>query len=298
MAVQSVKVTINSQEYTLTYDSISQTYKATVSAPAKSSYNNNAGHYYPVSIVATDDAGNSKTVNDTDPTLGASCKLQVKETVAPTISAIYPTSSSVVGTNAPVIKWTVKDNDSGVDPATISIKIDTGETITEGITTSPITDGYECSYTPASISDGAHTVYFNVSDFDGNAATQATIAFTIDTAPPVLTVTAPLDGLKTNQSTVTVTGTTTDPTSGAVSLTVNGTPVDIGSNGAFVYEFTLVDGENTITIVSTDAAGKASTIVRHVTLDTTPPVISAINITPNPVDTGETYIISVTVTDA
>ena len=298
MAVASVKATINGQEYTLTYDSVSQTYKATISAPSKSSYTNNDGHYYPVSIKATDEAGNVKTVDDTDPTLGESCKLKVKETVAPVINVTNPTTGSVIGTNAPTVKWKVTDNDSGVNPDTISIKLDTGETITEGITKSPIAGGYECTYTPTSIADGAHTFYFNASDFDGNAATQLSISFTVDTAPPALSVTSPIDGTKTNQSTIMVTGTTTDPTSGAVSLTVNGTPVDIGPDGEFSYEFTLQDGENTITIVSTDAAGKVSTVVRHVTLDTVAPTISAITITPNPVDAGDTYVISVTVTDA
>lgn len=297
MAIQSVKATINGQQYTLTYDGVSGTYKATISAPSTSSWNNNEGHYYPVTVVAADDAGNEKTVNDTDPSLGESCKLKVKEKVAPVIVVTYPTTSSVVGTNSPVIKWKVTDNDSGVNPDTISIKIDTGSVITEGITKSPISNGYECSYTPASIADGRHTLYFNAKDFDENAATQLSIPFTVDTAPPALSVTSPIDGTKTNQATIMVVGTTTDPTSGAVSLTVNDVPVSIGPDGAFSYEFTLQNGENVITIVSTDAAGKFSTITRHVTLDTVAPVISAITITPNPVDAGETYIISVTVTD-
>ena len=221
-----------------------------------------------------DDAGNQKTVDDTDLTLGEFCRLKVKEKVAPTISAIYPTASSVIGSNAPTFKWTVTDNDSGVNPDTISIKIDTGETVTAGITKTAISGGYSCSYAATSIADGAHAVYFNASDFDGNAATLVSVSFIVDTAPPILTVTAPEDGLKTNQTTILITGTTTDPTSGAVSLMINGTPVDIGPSGAFSHEFTLSDGENTITIISTDAAGKASTVVRHVTLDTVPPVIS------------------------
>ena len=298
MAVKTVKATINGQDYTLTYESSSGTYKATISAPPTSSYNHNDGHYYPVTVVATDEAGNTKSVNDQDPTLGASCKLRVKEKVAPIITVTYPTTSSVVGTNAPVVKWKVTDNDSGVNPDTISIKLDTGEVITEGITKSPVSGGYECSYTPTAISDGPHTFYFDASDFDENAATQIAIPFVVDTAPPVLSVTSPIDGTKTNQPTIMVEGTTTDPTSGAVSLTINDVPVDIGPDGEFTYEFTLQDGENTITIVSTDSAGKASTVVRHVTLDTVPPVISAIAITPNPVDAGDTYVISVTVTDA
>ena len=298
MAVVSVKVTVNGQEYDLTYDSNSGTYKTTITAPNKSSYTNNDGHYYPVKVVATDDANNSTTVDDTHETLGESCKLKVKEKVKPVLVATYPTSGSAISNATPTIKWKVTDNDSGVDPSTIKLKIDDGADITANITKSPISDGYECQYTlTGPLQDGAHSFTLNASDFDGNAATQIVTNFTVDTVPPVLTVTSPSDNFTTNQDTVMVTGTTSDPTTNTVSLTVNGTSVTIGENGSFSYEFTLSEGENTITIVATDAAGKSSTVVRHVTKDTGAPVITNITITPNPVDAGATYIISVTVTD-
>lgn len=297
MAVQSVKVTINSQEYTLNYDSTSGTYKATISAPSTSSYNINDGHYYPVSVTATDDANNSVTVDDTHQTLGESCKLRVKEKVAPVIVVTYPTASSTIINASPIIEWTVTDNDSGVNPDTISIKLDDGSVITEGIEKNPISNGYECSYNTSNLSDGDHTFYLNASDFDGNAATQISTEFTVDTTPPALTVTSPTEGLFTNQSTVTVVGTTNDVTSTPVTLTINSEVVAVEDDGSFSKVVTLTEGENTITIVATDAAGKSSTITRHVTLDTGAPVITAISITPNPVDAGQTYIISVTVTD-
>lgn len=297
MAVQSVKVTINSQEYTLNYDSTSGTYKATISAPSTSSYNINDGHYYPVSVTATDDANNRVTVDDTHQTLGESCKLRVKEKVAPVIVVTYPTASSTIINASPVIEWTVTDNDSGVNPDTISIKLDDGSVITEGIEKNPISNGYECSYNTSNLSDGDHTFYLNASDFDGNAATQISTEFTVDTTPPALTVTSPTEGLVTNRSTVTVVGTTNDVTSTPVTLTINSEVVAVEDDGSFSKVVTLTEGENTITIVATDAAGKSSTITRHVTLDTGSPVITAISITPNPVDAGQTYIISVTVTD-
>lgn len=83
MAISTVKATINGQVYDLTYDATSGAYKATITAPSTSSYNQNTGHYYPVSITAQDTAGNSTTVSDSDPTLGNSLKLQVKEKVKP-----------------------------------------------------------------------------------------------------------------------------------------------------------------------------------------------------------------------
>ena len=60
MAVKTVQATINGQTYTLTLNSTSGKYEATVTAPSKSSYNQ-SGHYYGVTVKATDVAGNITT---------------------------------------------------------------------------------------------------------------------------------------------------------------------------------------------------------------------------------------------
>jgi hypothetical protein len=298
MSVQTVKATINGQEYTLTLNSSTGKYEATVTAPSKSSFNNSGG-YYPVSVTATDDAGNSTTVGASDATLGTSLRLVVKERVAPVISITYPAASAYITSNKPVIKWNVTDDDSGVNSDTISIKIDGGNAITSGITKTAITGGYECSYTPSSaMADGEHTVVFNASDNDGNAATQKSVTFTVDTVAPVLNVTSPVDGSVTNTSTCTVSGTTNDATSSPVTVTVNGASVTVNANGSFSKAITLSEGENTITIVATDAAGKTTTVTRTVTLDTGAPAFVSVTINPNPVDAGNTYVISVSVTDS
>lgn len=90
MSVQSVKATINGTEYTLTYNGTSGKYEATITAPGNSSYPL-AGHYYPVTIVAKDDANNSTTVDSTHATFGSAARLTVVEKVKPTISFTAPT---------------------------------------------------------------------------------------------------------------------------------------------------------------------------------------------------------------
>ena len=298
MAVKTVKASINGQDYTLTYDEVSGSYKATITAPSKSSYNNNDGHYYPVSVTATDDAGNSTTVTDTDVTFGDDLKLKVKEKVKPIIAVTYPTASATITSATPTITWTVTDDDSGIDEATIAIKIDSGTYVTSGITTTAITKGFNCSYKiPTSLSNGTHSFSLKVSDHDGNAATEVVTSFTVDTVPPALTITSPADGLITNEESLTVSGTTNDVTSTPVTVTVNGTPVTVQSNGSFTTTITLRSGSNTITVIATDAAGLKTTITRTVTLDTGAPVFQEISIVPNPVDAGKTYVISVKVTD-
>lgn len=303
MSLKTVSAVINGQTYALTLNTTTGKWEATITAPSKSSYTINDGHYYPVSVTATDVAGNKKTVSDSDSTLGASLKLKVKEKVAPTITVTSPTAGSTLTNNKPTIKWKVTDADSGVNPATIGITIDSGTKITSGITTTAVTGGYECSYTPTTaLSDGSHTIKLDVSDYDGNAASTKSSTFKVDTVPPTLSISSPADKLVTNNKTVTVSGTTNDVTSSPVTVTIklnSGTAeaVTVDSSGKFSKSLTLTEGNNTITIVAKDGAGKTSTVTRTVTLDTVAPTFKSVTITPNPVDCGATFVISVEVSD-
>ena len=124
-----------------------------------------------------------------------------------------------------------------------------------------ITNGYRYTYTPQTVlSDGNHTITVNASDNDGNTATQKTTAFTVDTIPPVLDVTAPVDGLKTNIAIANVIGHTNDSGGSPVTVTVKLNGVDQGAvsvdgSGNFTKQITLASGNNTIIVRSTDAAG-------------------------------------------
>lgn len=129
MAVKTVTAVINGQTYTLTLNSSTGKYEATITAPSKSSYTL-SGHYYPVTVKATDVAGNTTTKDATDSTLGASLQLKVKEKVAPVITITYPTAGSYITNSKPAIKFKITDADSGVNPSTIGITIDSGSKIT------------------------------------------------------------------------------------------------------------------------------------------------------------------------
>lgn len=303
MAVKTVQAVINGQTYNLTRNSGTGKYEATITAPNKSSYGQ-ANHYYDVTIKATDDAGNVTTKNSSDATLGNSLKLYVKEKVAPTQTITYPTSSALITNNKPAITWEVKDSDSGINPDSIGITINSGTKITSGITKTPITGGYKCSYTPASpLNEGSNVIKVDCADNDGNAATQVSVSFKVDTVPPTLNITSPVQGLITNKATVTVKGTTNDATSSPVLVVIKvnegeDISVTVGSDGSFTKDITLVEGNNTIKVIATDSAKKQTTVTRTVELDTKPPVFGAVTLTPNPVDSGKTFVISVEVTDA
>ena len=296
--IKTVTATVNGQSYTLTKNSSTGKYEATITAPSKSSYNNNSGHYYPVSITATDQAGNTITKNDTDATLGASLKLRVKEKVAPTVNITQPSSGTYLSTSLPTIKAQLRDSDSGVDISTLVLKVDGTQVAVAKITSASVSGGYDITYTPeTALKDGSHTVTITVSDNDGNASTEASTTFTVMTTAPTLSVTSPVANLNTNNASVTVAGTTN-----GAKVTVkldNGTAQEATiSGGNFSKQLTLsAEGEHTITVVAANAAGVTSAVTRTLIYDKTAPVISAATMTPNPVDAGNTYVISITVTD-
>jgi hypothetical protein len=301
MSVKKVQFSINGQTYDLTYDAGSQQYKATITAPSTTSYNENEEHKFYGTVTAEDNAGNRVTATKDE---FEELKLRVLEKEKPVIAVTYPTAGAYITSAAPVFKWNVTDTGSGIDTSSISIKIDGNTAVTSGIETSSISNGYACTYTPSeALGEGSHTVYFNVSDHDGNTATQASVTFTVDTIPPTLVITSPADGLVTNQSSILVSGNTNDATSSPVTVKVqvNGgiaQSAEVAPDGAFLINVTLAEGSNTIRVVATDSAGKSTTVERSVVLDTGAPVITAITLTPNPVDAGATYIVSVTVTDS
>ena len=77
MAVKTAQYIFNGQAYNLTYNSTSGKWEATVTAPSKSSYNQ-PDHVLGGTVKATDEAGNTTTVDQSHATLGASLKLRVK----------------------------------------------------------------------------------------------------------------------------------------------------------------------------------------------------------------------------
>lgn len=298
MAISQVRAQINGTWYTLTLSG-TNTYTATITAPGSTSYTKTGG-YYDVTVEATNTAGTVTTQNASGL---ATLKLVVKEKVAPVITILSPTSGAYVVNNKQPVTFTIVDEagGSGINLSTLVVKQDNTAVASSTITSAAITNGYSVTYTPATaLSDGSHTVTITVSDNDGNAATAKSTTYKVDTVPPTLNITAPVNGLVTNTASLVVRGTTNDASSSPVTvkITLRGTDqgtITVGTDGAFSKTLTLTEGSNTIVVTATDSAGKSSSVTRTVTLDLSKPVIKSAVIAPNPVDAGTSMVITVVV---
>ena len=298
MAIKQVRAQVNGQWYVLTLQANGK-YEASITAPGATSFNQPGG-YYNVTVEAENTAGTKGTA---DASTINGLKLYVKERVAPVITILSPSSGAHVTNNKQPVVFTITDEagGSGVKLDSVVVKLD-GTPVSAGeVTHSAISNGYSFTYTPAqAIGDGSHTVTVDATDNDGNAAAQKSTTFKVDTIPPALNVTSPTEGMITSTAALTVSGTTNDATSSPVTVTISLNGADQGvvtvvGDGAFSKAVTLKEGANVIVVTATDAAGKSSSVTRNVTLDSSVPQIVSATITPNPVDAGQTMLISVEV---
>lgn len=303
MAITKVRVKINGTWTNLAKDSSTGKWTGNVTAPATTSYNQTGG-YYPITVEATNDAGTVTTVDATDTTLGSVLRLVVKETTKPVIKLVQPSNGAYISNNQLPVIFDVTDETggSGVDVSTVELNL-AGSTYKDGSTgmsKAAITDGYRFTFTPqVALSDGAKEIKITASDHDGNAAAKVTASYTVDTVPPTLTISSPQDGLATNQKNMVLTGITNDTLSSPVTVTVihggaSYTPA-VANDGSFSQALVLTEGENTIQVVSTDAAGKSTTINLTVVLDTSVPTIKSATFAPNPVNASASVQITLEV---
>ena len=308
MSIATIKAVIDGQTYPLTLSDDGY-YVLKGNAPAESSANELEGKYG-VQIIATDEAGNDTTINRDDSTWGSELKLEAYESVKPTATITYPSADSRINTATPTITAQLRDNDSGIDPATLDLRINGGAKITQGapgLTLTPAEGGYDLSYAvPEALPEGSTTISIGVSDKDGNAADPASITCTIAVTAPTISLSSPADGLITNQAAVQITGITSDDqlTSVTLTATVNGHdqgPVTVdGQTGAFAVTANpdhMQEGGNTIKVKVVDATGLEAEITRNVTLDTIPPRVTEIIGVTDPVVTGATFRIRIKAED-
>lgn len=244
MALTQVRAKLGGTWVALTYNEATGRYEGQLTPSGTSIHQ--PGGYFPITVEATNDSGDTATA--TADTMN-SLRLVVRETTAPTLTLVSPAPGYLqTGTPTFVFDATDEAGGSGVDPDTFSL---------EGATAEEITGGYRFTWTPpGGWSDGAHTVTASVADYDGNEASVSG-AYTVDTVPPVLYITAPYMRHVVDVETVTVAVEVSDSGSGVASVTIGGQAVT--GSGSYQRTVPLSVGENTIPIVATDTAGNQTT---------------------------------------
>lgn len=305
--INTVVATINGVQVELTEGS-GGVWSASTTAPNTSSFVLDP-QYYNVSIAATDMATNSTTIDATDATFGDNLKLVVKETTAPVISVSAPSEGAYVS-EFPTLTASLTDSGSGIDASSLVLTYDgntvssddyTLEVVSQTSTGTIVVTEYALTYTPTgTLENGQHTFVLNVKDNDGNDAAQVTRNFNALVSAPDLAITTPAeDGTWSNTAANTISGTT--DASATLKVAVDGgeaVDVTVGSEGTWSYTSNaLADGEHTFTFTATGLSGLTTTATRTLNVDTVAPTITAVSITPNPADNGETLLISVTVQD-
>ncbi len=212
----------------------------------------------PISVIATDLAGNSERVDLT----------VIQDTVPPPLSVTEPSNGVWVNYPTVVVRGTSEVG------ATVSVAGQLAVVQSDG--------SFEVT---VALVEGPNLINLSATDKAGNTvATQVTV--NVDTILPYVFIESPVNGLLTNEATLLISG-MTEP---GANLTVNDVSLSVQTDGSFSTTITLEPGQNEIRVNSTDLAGNTNSVQRSVTLDQISPPLSV----QDPVDglmTGQPYVL-------
>jgi class 3 adenylate cyclase len=136
------------------------------------------------------------------------------------------------------------------------------------------------TFTPTGLANGSHTIVANETDAAGNTGA-ASLAFTLDTTPPVVTERLTSDtGASSSDRISSNSALTGSADAGAVvHFTVDGSAIATSAtaNATGIWTFTstgLADGNHTIVASETDIAGNIGSASLTFTIDTTAPIVA------------------------
>src|SRR5437879_3578833 len=186
------------------------------------------------------------------------------DTIAPSITLSAP-AAGYLSTSNVLVTWVASDN-NGL--ARIEVSLDGGAPMTLGANA--------ISTTLTGVSDGPHTIRVQAFDLAGSSASDS-VAVTVDTTAPTASLTAPASGQLFGTSSVQLTWTASDATSGIDHFEVRldgGTPINVPA-GTATYTFTsLSDGTHTLALRAFDRAGNTILVSATVTVDAAAPLAS------------------------
>jgi hypothetical protein len=161
------------------------------------------------------------------------------------------TFTAKVDATAPIITITLPTDGTVTGQATIGVqgRTEAGVTLTVAEAAVPVSAQGEFQ-TQVTLKDGQQSIVFTATDVAGNVG-QAQLKVTLDTTPPVLTITKPTMYSTVFTNVCEVAG-KTEP--GAI-VRIAGAAVSVNADGSFSFNVMLKEGDNLINITATDAAG-------------------------------------------
>jgi len=121
-------------------------------------------------------------------------------------------------------------------------------------------------------SDGTRTVYCQIKDNAGLTSSTYSDTIVLDTALPAVSITSPIHGYEIKSSTLTVTWTGADETSGIshYEISLDGGPLgDVGTDTTYTLTG-LADGTHTVTVTAVDKAGHGTSDTVAFMVNTSP----------------------------
>ena len=191
-------------------------------------------------------------------------KVVLKDNIMPEVHILSPENGMAQQSSVLRITGTAWDYESGIDKVLLSI---------DGVEWFGVegTSSWNLQLTVSNATlestGGRITIRVRAVDNADNEATDA-VAVRIIQTPPGVTIYYPQDGYRTNSPLLAISGVTDE----GARVTVNGIEVEVTAT-LFSTTMPLVEGSNTISVVSTDSLGNTRVVRFQVILDTRPPYL-------------------------
>ena len=191
-------------------------------------------------------------------------RIELKDNIMPEVHILSPEDGWAQQSSVLRVTGTAWDYESGIDMVLLSI---------DGVEWFGVegTSSWNLQLTVSNATlestGGRITIRVRAVDSADNEATDA-VAVRIIQTPPGVTIYFPQDGFRTNSPLLAISGVTDE----GARVTVNGVEVGVTAT-LFSTSLSLVEGSNTISVVSTDSLGNTRVVRLQVVLDTRPPYL-------------------------
>ncbi|MEM3366602.1 MAG: Ig-like domain-containing protein, partial [Candidatus Methanomethyliaceae archaeon] len=228
-------------------------------------------------------------------------KTLAPDTTPPTIASFSP--EGTVAEKRPLIIVKYSD-DVAIDTLRVRLLVDNVD-----VTALATINSTALTYRPgADLSEGTHSVYFEVTDTSGNKATKSWSFIIADITPPVISAVSPANNSVLTTKSVTISASYSDNVAIDVSSVVLKVDnVDVTSRATVTstgvtYSTTLEEGTHTVALTVKDTSGNTATAtwsfaIRLPVVDTLPPTITIVSPANNSVLTTKSVTISASYSD-